>query len=523
MASDTSTSRLLALPDHCLLAVMQHCADDTRSVPSAATAHTRLQQAAVAALSSTAPKQLDQARADSLLLYLAKHGQHVRSLALHGQRFDVQLLQLPPSLTKLESLQLEGMRLQLQPGSDGTQGVLRAGLPLTRLELNECTLLDGGQGLAAALMQLPDLQHLGFERLYDKQRRGTFPTDVLTHLTKPTCLKLQDMECRNSCSSSDPSAALQPLQNLTRLADLELSRLYCCVAADNLSRADQLTRLVVSEQPFQPHALAGKTQLQHLTLERCSFAPDTGVAQLLSELQQLTQLTQLTHLDLYYSCRWFPEEDGPSPLPAAYASLTASSQLQHLDFHSNTLPSAAWQYMCPPGRTLPQLTHLDIGFVKEADRSSALPDTSTLVSCFPGLHTLRTNLPCTTAQLAPLQRLTGLHTLVVGAERADELEGVQTLCQLAGLQDLQLWGTRAAAEARFLQLTQLTGLTAFSFLQGVTGWELRWNPQVRGVRYAQQRQACRVQWLYCLCAYCGCSMIMEVLSTILCVGLHQRV
>jgi hypothetical protein len=249
-----------------------------------------------------------------------------------------------------------------------------------------------------------------------------------------------------------------------RLADLQLGgpNLHeYCVTADTLSGAAQLTRLDVSGQLFEPRALTGKTQLQHLTLRGCKVAPGTGVAQLLSELQHLTQLT---HLDLSESCQWLDNVGKLSPPPAAYASLTASSSLQHLDFSDNTLPSAAWQYMCPPGRTLPQLRHLDIRHVEEADESPTLLNTSALVSCFPGLQSLATSMPCSTAQLAPLRRLTGLTTLAVGAGEDDELEGVHALCQLTGLQDLELLAT-GAAEARFLQLTQLTRLTALLFPQ----------------------------------------------------------
>jgi Leucine-rich repeat (LRR) protein len=169
---------------------------------------------------------------------------------------------------------------------------------------------------------------------------------------------------------------------------------------------------------------------------------------------------------------------GPSPPPAAFASLTASSKLQYLDFSDNTLPSAAWQYMCPPGRTLPQLQYLDISDVTEADESQALPDTSALVSCFPGLKSLITSMPCSTAQLAPLQRLPGLHHLAVDAGEDDELEGVQALCQLTGLQQLELSANRPA-EARILQLTQLTRLTYLQLLRGDDLQELRCSPQVR--------------------------------------------
>jgi hypothetical protein len=298
------------------------------------------------------------------------------------------------------------MRLQLQPGFGGAQGVLRAGFSLTRLELSRCTLLDGAWRLAAALKQLPDLQHLSVASVYDeigdpsvygKLRRATFPTAVLSCLTKLTSLKLQDVGCQasvytSSSSSSDTSAALQPLPVLTRLVDLQLDT-NGDVTADSLSGAAQLTRLVLSLQNFEPRALAGKTQLQHLVLT--VVIGDADMAQLLSELQHLTRLTRL---DL--SCRWYNddnEEVGATAPPAAYASLTANSKLQHLNLVHNTLPSAAWQYMCPPGRTLPQLRYLDIRYVREADESLALPNTSVLASCFPSLQTLITSMPCSTA------------------------------------------------------------------------------------------------------------------------------
>jgi hypothetical protein len=406
---------------------------------------------------------------------LAKHGQHVRSLDLHGRGYDrwaasvdLQLPELPPSLTKLDSLQMEGMALQLQPGLGG---VLRAGLPLTRLELSRCTLRGQVQELAAALAQLPDLQHLSVCDLLEETTAGVatmhiFPTDVLSQLTKLTSLKLEGVS--GQTSSSDHSAALQPLQALARLADLQLGHglrgssgmQRYLITAGLLSGADQLTRLVLSNQLFQPHALGGKTQLQHLTLRDCCFVTWVVVGQLLSELQHLTLLT---HLDLGGSCWWRGGLSGPPP--AAYASLTAISNLQHLDFNSNFLPSAAWQYMCPPGRTLPQLRYLDISRVKEADGSFklALPATSALVSCCPGLQSLMSSMPCSTAQLAPLQRLTGLHTLAVGAGQ-DELEGVQALCQLTGLQDLEL-RCGAAADASLMQLTQLKQVTRLVFPQ----------------------------------------------------------
>jgi hypothetical protein len=86
-------------------------------------------------------------------------------------------------------------------------------------------------------------------------------------------------------------------------------------------------------------------------------------------------------------------------------------------------------------------------------------------------------MPCTTAQLAPLQRLTGLQRLTVGSGHDDELEGVQALCQLTGLQHLILWVARAA-ETHILQLTQLKQLAFLTFFQGGELRDLRCNSQV---------------------------------------------
>jgi hypothetical protein len=249
-----------------------------------------------------------------------------------------------------------------------------------------------------------------------------------------------------------------------------------------LSSADHLTRLVLSGHWLEPHALADKSQLQHLTLSGCGLrnGRGTGVTELLSVLQRLTQLT---HLDLEHSMFVFEfDNDVDLPHPAAYASLTASSKLQHLDFRRNTLEAAAWQNMCPPGRTLPQLRHLDITLVTEAveTRNLALPDTSALASCCPGLQSLRCSIPCFTVQLAPLQQLTGLHTLAMGAENDDELEGVQALCQLTGLQRLELnLYVPEGAEPRFLQLTQLTRLTHLYCTQCGVVKEICCSSQVR--------------------------------------------
>jgi hypothetical protein len=113
------------LPDTCLLEVLQICAgDDLRSVFSAARTHSRLHQAAAAAVSSITADLSQQKQLDGVLLYVDKYSRYVNSIDLRSL-WSVILHQLPPSL-QLSSLQLQGLRLQLLPGEEGFQGVLGA-------------------------------------------------------------------------------------------------------------------------------------------------------------------------------------------------------------------------------------------------------------------------------------------------------------------------------------------------------------------------------------------------------------
>jgi hypothetical protein len=334
--------------------------------------------------------------------------------------------------------------------------------------------------------------------------KAAIPAAVLSRLTNLTCLIIEGGVRGHS---SDINATLGYLPALTRLADLDLD-FYCStfsysyefgvdedpcrLTASALSGVAQLTRLVVSIESFEPRALAGKPQLQHLSLRCYEDGEDQAEGlftwQLLSELRYLTQLT---HLDLNNCCRWRADQVQPTPPLATYASLTASSGLQNLAFGGNTLPSAAWQYMCPPGWTLPQLRYLDIDGVREADGSPTLPDTSSLVSCCPGLQTLLTSMPCSSAQLTPLQRLTGLRTLSLSeGSFQHELEGVPALCELTGLQSLKLHFV-GDADARMMQLTQLRQLTYLYIPIGGRSKQLCCDRQVGvGSGLALCRRAC---------------------------------
>lgn len=130
------------------------------------------------------------------------------------------------------------LHLQLLP-CNGFPGVLGGAeaVALKQLRLCGCVLDYDREPLAAALSQLrAGLQHLSLSHLYIFGFR--FPANVLQQLT---CLEFVGL-----FSDLDNSPALQPLQELTLLADLRLSaRDENSVSAILPSRADRpaVTRL----------------------------------------------------------------------------------------------------------------------------------------------------------------------------------------------------------------------------------------------------------------------------------------
>ena len=328
-----SASRLLDLPEPCLLAVLHCCTDDHRSLFSAARAHSRLHQAAVQSLSSVRAMLHQQQQMDSVLLYMTNHGQHVSSIDIDGLRGAVLLQELPHTkLQGLSSLNLSRLYLQLQQRHNNL-GVLGHGQPdlqlhLTQLQLHSCKLADEYQ-LAAALLQLPKLQHLSLVWDDDAALDGSFSSSALQGLQQLTYLEL-------TVRMLDPGLGLESLKDLTSLQDL---RLHCqktyCVLARVVSDLQQLTHLKVQGEKgyttsavFEASALAGKTQLQHLELVQCTIIPikvgrSPGSAELLSHLEHVQQLTFLSLSNSLCTSL--------GPPITAYSALTASSKLQHLD------------------------------------------------------------------------------------------------------------------------------------------------------------------------------------------------
>jgi hypothetical protein len=458
MAARQEASQLLQLPDPCLVAVLQCCSSDLVSLFSAARAHSRLHQAAVQALSTiTVGRVRRQQQIDGLLLYCSRHGQHVDGIDISGNLFeDIRLSQLPNDL-KLQSLKLAHMDLQLQPGS-GFQGVARPGVPLKQLQLFYCELLDGADGLAAGLAMLPELQHLSITGKSQGAGWGLkFPTYALSALQQLTFLELATVEVQ---VPGQGGPALQPLQALTALADLRLSLRQAAAVLNHsmLLGAQHLTRLDLTYDPssadLQLGTLATPTQLQHLKLVLYGSVEPAMVAHALSQLPALQQLTYL---------RFFCGKcEGPNPPAAVFSALTASSKLRHLDLNGCTLPAGVWQHVFPAGRQLPQLQSMDISAVTQppARECAPAPEGTRLASCCPGLQFLNLQvLQYSAERLAPLQRLSMLHTLCVASSFARDVEAVT---QLTGLRQLNLT-VYSKAQGLLLQLTQLKQLTCLNF------------------------------------------------------------
>ena len=169
----------------------------------------------------------------------------------------------------------------------------------------------------------------------------------------------------------------------------------------------KLTRLQLSSCSIQQDVLAGQTRLQHLCLN--DFTTHDAAVTVPQLLQHLQQLQQLTHL--LASGSWGGSRGNP---PAtACSAITANSKLQHLNMAFCRLPAYALQHVIPAGRQLPLLTALDISWVAHSMGDAVAPsEIGRLFSCCPALLCLdMRGWECNAALLAPLQGLSGLHTL----------------------------------------------------------------------------------------------------------------
>jgi hypothetical protein len=471
-----SASYLPELPDPCQLKVLQYLRadNDNRSLCSAARAHSRLHQAAVQVLTSIKSDISGQQQLNNFLYFLKTQGQHVDCIDLTGNSLlrpvvGNHIIQFPHSL-RLSILKLNSLDVLGAPALAAT---------LKQLCLKDCTLTDGDDRdckLTEALQQLTGLEHLSIVRV------KSYKNDFEAALSTPFLQQLQQLTYIEFVSvwlQSPRIYELQPLEALTRLADLRLdassdmfhSHGYY-MTASVLPSAHNLTRLMLSKGHFEPGALAGQTQLQHLCLQECLWsrlrptAPEE--AKLLSHL---LQLQQLTHLDTTYTLA----HGGPNPPAAAYAALTASSKLHHLDISQCRLPAGVWQHMFPVGKQHPHLQVLNISNIDNQPDARKLwlqlpvleasaPEGSLIVSCCPDLQVLDIRGLQYSAELLPsLMGLTGLHTLLLHPAYGST-GTLHDVCQLTGLRKLSLnVQDMTQGEGLLLQLTQLQGLTQLDY------------------------------------------------------------
>ena len=259
MAALETHSLLLALPEACLVAVLECCAaDNLRSLFSAARSHSRLHQAAIAALHTISAVVRQQQQADNLLLFLSKHGYDVDNLFLEGPADHTVTIRQLPSSMQLDSLSLDSLQLQLQQGG-GFRGVLGAAADiagLQRLQLSYCKLLDGNEAYPtsprweAALAQLPaGLKALCVAAVEINGFWAPFPIAVCQQLQQLTYLELHGVLVQ---PAEQGSPVLQGLQALTGLVELKLDMLNADdtpipFTASLLSSTCRLTRLELVE------------------------------------------------------------------------------------------------------------------------------------------------------------------------------------------------------------------------------------------------------------------------------------
>jgi hypothetical protein len=251
---------------------------------------------------------------------------------------------------------------------------LQALTNLTHLELY-MTHQDG-----ASLLVLPRYSVYGdwYDYSYDDQGNPARQYNILPHLSclvKLQTLMIQDESARKLADRLDvlqsmttltclhvgflskPSGRVGPLNktpwlhSLTALQSLCLE--YVRVDASQLLGLSQLTVLHLFEVQFSPTDLLdwlGKlTQLQHLGIKQAESLPASGYYR--------------TYPMSYDSDSEKDETEGESssawpPPSAAYAALTASSELQELSLTNCQLPAGVWRHAIPAGRFLPQLRSL---------------------------------------------------------------------------------------------------------------------------------------------------------------------
>lgn len=432
---------------------------------------------------------------DSILLYCQKHPHSTTRLCIQspphfllsgldtvggnsqdeGELPGLDLSALP--LPNLRELDLSGLHISFGPQQQQQVSLLPQQLSsLQQVELSFCTIEGGPDGLSA-VVQLPALQSLELDHLFDprdmpgsplfKSKHITIPATSLEKLEGVTRLALNEGFGYEHLAAITALTKLQQLRLVThnelqfpqqwqppQLTYLDLS----CPALTIDSAAHPVMQLTGLKElklgcRLTAAAMAGHTQLQCLKLPELSFPdplnllgtasiyenalfpgvrPDGAAAAaawraasdglspsfgaLLTWVGQLRHLTSLQVKLSIMSSRHFC-----CNVPAAACSaLTASSNLRELVLLDIWWPEAGWEHILSESRQLPQLTRLALGWPKLGQESYRSPPPQRLqqiASCCPAVQDLSLGLTLAgddqVDSVAALQQLTALVRLQV--------------------------------------------------------------------------------------------------------------
>jgi len=450
------------------------------------------QAAAVAATNSISTTSMNsQARCDSVIKWLQRHGGGVTALESQRQGYRQHL----PCLASLPCPLLTGLNLyglSLQPG------FFSACTGLTKLRLEVCCVEDSPRAPSSAasnpllqLSVLSSLQHMSLRAVRAgcsaTNSQGTvldLPSSLLSQLVELTYLQLGlcqvqsdaalqhlhaltalqhlDLDVGGLGQQQPTEAALTGLQHLKHLTALKMRHVRWAIDLHSMPAVTALTALRVLQlwdiTSVDPAVLAGFSQLQELDLE-CRQAWDAEGSAVL--LAAIGQQPQLKGLQLSFRRIWRP------PSAAAFSALTASSHLQHLKLAGLELPAYAWQQMFLPGRCLPALRFL---WWQSEDNGAGSQQLSpagmqAMVSCCPALASLDLGSQLAVSSIAPLRQLTSLTHLSMCASFEDN---AASIARLTGWQRLHLNAREAGERVTVSGLLQLTVLQQLRYI-AVTG------------------------------------------------------
>jgi hypothetical protein len=305
--------------------------------------------------------------------------------------------------------------------------------------------------------------------------------DTLAHLTRLTHLSLAgpygEVEFDHDDDDDDGEAefgrglAFLPLQHVQHLTDLQELVLdvepFKIVTAAALSSLQRLTLLELGSGGggylvFEPAALGCVPQLARLVLTK--FTLPGGGDSMTEFMSHLGALQQLEHLAL----RVIPRNASAAPA-AAFAALTASSKLEHLEMRSIHMEHDAWAHMFPPQQQHPALRYVAVSGCFHPRRVAA-DDVGMLVSFCSNLQRLElehgngSKLEIPGGKLlAPLQTLQQLTHLAVNY--VDDVDVTASLVHLTRLRALEVSRPNTLS-AGLLQLTQLQQLTELKVSTG---------------------------------------------------------